>query len=150
MEGTMDRSIKHINFNSLAIAGFIAGYLMYFVDQKFGGLLGLFGMFSEIDTWRWMIMHHVDAIIFGLLFAWPPVYNKLPGPKWVKGLIYGFLFWLVFLFILGMIAGALGATTFQQMAPSSASGVITFILLHLVYGFFLGVLYNPPEEAVTG
>lgn len=143
----MVRTIKNINFNSAVLAGFVAGYMMYFVDQKFAGFLGLFGMFSGIDSWRWLVMHQIDAIIFALPFAWPAIYHKLPDKGWLKGIVYGFLFWLIFLFLLGLIAGNLGATYFQQMSPSSISGVLTAILLHIVYGLFLGVLYNPADQS---
>lgn len=144
----MQKSIRGINFNSLVVAGAVAGYLMYFADKMFAGLFGLFGFFPGTDNAWWMLTHHIDAIIFAIPFAWPAIYDRLPGAGWLKGLIYGFLWWLVFLLILGWIAGALGAKPFQQMAPKSAAMVFTPLLLHLVWGFFLGVLYNPTGETL--
>ncbi len=135
--------VKNINFKSLVFAGFAAGYIMYFVDFWFAGLLGLFGLFPGTkDTW-WMITHHIDAILIGLLFAWPAVYGKLPGASWLKGLVFGLGFWILTL-IVGFIAGALGAKMFSGGMPGSA--VVSSLLLHLVYGFFLGVLYVPPAS----
>lgn len=142
------RTFKGINTKSLVAAGFVAGWMMYFVDHYFKGMLGLFGFFPGLNDWGWMVAHHVESIIFAIPFAWPWMYNKLPGAGWLKGIVYGFLWWLVLLLIAGSIAGALGATIFQQMAPSSAAGFISNILLHVIWGVFLGVLYNPEEQTL--
>lgn len=138
--------ISRINFKSLLVAGIIAGYGMYLVDHYFAGALGLFGLFPGTDNAWWMLTHHVDGVIFALPFAWPAIYESLPGEGWLKGLVYGFLFWLIVPFIFGMIAGALGSEYFQQM-EASGSIIITMILLHLVWGFLLGVLYVPAEPS---
>lgn len=145
----MRRAIKGIDLGSLVVAGFVAGWMMYFIDHYFNGLFGLFGMFPGLNNPGWMIKHHIESIIFAIPFAWPFIYERLPGSGWLKGIVYGFLWWLFLLLILGWIAGALGAIPFQQMAPSSAAGVITAILLHVIWGFFLGILYNPPEEVIS-
>lgn len=138
--------LKKINFKSLLVAGFVAGWMMYFVDHWFAGFLGMFGMFPGTSNWGWMVKHEIESIIFAIPFVWPFVYDKLPGKGWLKGIIYGFLWWLVFLLILGWIAGILGAKPFQQMAPTSFAIFITDILLHIIWGFFLGVLYVPVTE----
>lgn len=140
--------ISRVNFKSLLVAGLVGGYAMFLVDNYFGGLLGLFGLFPGTEDGWWMLTHHVDAIVFALPFAWPAVYESLPGDGWLKGMVYGFLFWLILPFITGMIAGALGAEYFQQM-EASGSVIVTMILLHLVWGFFLGVLYVPVEESAA-
>jgi hypothetical protein len=133
--------VKGINFRSLVFAGFAAGYLMYFVDHWFAGFLGLFGLFPGTSNPWWMLEHHIDSILFALPFAWPAVYNALPNGGWLKGLVYG-LIWVIGLFIVMAVAGALGAEAFGQI-PWTASFIITDIVEHLVWGFFLGVLYTP-------
>ncbi len=138
-------AVRGVNFKSLVLAGFVAGYVMYFVDAWFAGFLGLFGAFPGTSNVWWMLEHHIDGIIFALPFAWMAVYRRLPGPGWLKGTIYGIV-WTIALVILSMIAGALGAGKFQQMKMSVAAGISTFIL-HAVWGFFLGVLYVPPRAA---
>jgi len=135
------KTINGINFKSLVAAGFIAGYLMYFIDHWFGGIFGLFGFFPGTkDPW-WMLQHHIDSIIIALLFAWPLVYSVLPGRGWLKGTIFGLL-WGIGFIIVSLIAGALGAKIFSQI-PFNAYIVITSLLLHIFYGFFLGLLYVP-------
>lgn len=133
--------VRGINFRSLVFAGFAAGYLMYFVDRWFAGFLGLFGAYPGTDSAWWMLEHHIDSILFALLFAWPFVYNRLPNGGWLKGLVFGFA-WTVALAIVAWVAGALGAGMFQQM-PMTAAAMISNLLLHLLWGFLLGVLYTP-------
>lgn len=141
---------SRINFKSLFVAGLIAGYGMFLVDKWFAGVLGgLFGMFPGTDNAWWMLTHHVEAVVFALPFAWPAIYEILPGSGWLKGVTYGFLWWLVVLLVLGSIAGALGAGPMRAMVPSGATGVISVVLLHLVYGFLLGALYAPPESVTA-
>lgn len=137
------KAIKNINFASLALAGFVGAYAMFFVDLWFDGFLGLFGAFPGTSNAWWMLEHHIDGIIFALPFAWPVLYHRLPKNKVAKGLTYGLL-WTIALGIVSMISGALGATRFNQM-PMNAAAMISNLLLHLVWGFFLGVIYSPPQ-----
>lgn len=135
--------LPRINFKSLLVASLAAGYAMYVIDYRMAGVFGLFGMFPGTNDAWWMLTHHVDSILFALPFAWPALYERLPGAGWLKGLVYGFLWWLVVLLIVGSIAGALGAENLPQ--PASTGAIITVILLHLIWGFVLGVLYVPSE-----
>lgn len=137
------KAIKNINFGSLALAGFVGAYAMFFVDLWFDGFLGLFGAFPGTSNAWWMLEHHIDGIIFALPFAWPALYYRLPKNKIAKGLSYG-LIWTIAVGIVSLIAGALGAARFNQM-PMNAAAFISNLLLHLVWGFFLGVIYTPPK-----
>ncbi|MEJ2722241.1 MAG: hypothetical protein P8181_14065, partial [bacterium] len=131
-------------FRSIVFAGFAAGYLMFFLDMWFSGLFGLFGIFPGTSNAWWMLQHHIDSIIFALVFAWPAVYTRLPGGGWLKGLAFGLL-WAVAYFIVSTITGQLGAELFQRM-PLSFAAAISALLLHALWGFFLGVLYVPPQQ----
>jgi hypothetical protein len=140
--------VKGINFRSLAFAGFAAGYLMFFVDKWFAGTLGLLGAFPGTkDPW-WMLEHHIDGIILALAFAWPLVYKHLPGPGWLKGAIFGFV-WMIVYWVVTAIAGVLGASIFAGISWTFGL-LVTFFFLHTLYGFSLGVLYVPPESVRGG
>jgi hypothetical protein len=141
-------TFKGINVKSAVAAGFVAGYVMYFVDHWLAGFLGLFGSFPGTGNAWWMLQHHVDSILFTLVFAWPAVYALLPGRKWFKGLTFG-LVWMIGVTIIELIAGALGAQPFGH-ALFTFQILLTSLLLHLVWGFFLGVLYVPPAREQTG
>ncbi|RME00122.1 MAG: hypothetical protein D6814_04210 [Calditrichaeota bacterium] len=136
--------VKGINFKSYPFAALVAGYMMVFVDGWLKGFIGLFGIFPGASNAVWFITHLMDSMVFALLFAWPAVYNKLPGGGWLKGMVFGFLFWIL-VSIISFISGALGATMFKQM-QFTASAAFSGILLHLVYGFFLGILYVPAQS----
>jgi len=143
-------AIKGINFKSLLVAGLVAGWMMYFIDHWFAGFIGLFGIFPGPSNWGWMLTHHVESVIFAIPFAWPAMYNKLPGSGWFKGAVYGFLWWLVFLVIVALIAGSLlGAKPIAGYAPTSFVLIVNGFLLHVFWGFFLGALYNPLDEAAA-
>ena len=141
------RAIKNINIGSLILAGFIGAYAMFFVDQWFAGFLGLFGAFPGTGSAWWMLEHHIDGIILALVFAWPPIYYWLPRNKILKGLSFGTL-WTIALGVVSLIAGGLGASQFARM-PMTAAVLISNLILHLVWGFFLGVIYMPPKEGAT-
>lgn len=137
-------TIKGVNVKSLFFAGFMAGYVMFFLDYWLAGFLGLFGVFPGTkDVW-WMILHHVDSIfLFSLAFAWPTLYRRWPGSGLVKGLVYGLVLWIVVVVVM-LVGGALGAKMFSGPAPGFSFMASQFIL-HLVYGAVLGALYVPPE-----
>lgn len=138
-------TLKNVNLKSLAFAGFVAGYVMFFVDKYLGGTLGLFGMFPGTESPWWMLEHHIDGIIIAIPFALPAVQRTLPGRGWLKGTIYGFL-WAIVVTVVMLVSGALGAGMFAQMTLS-VSWAISTLLLHMVYGFTLGAIYLPPGES---
>jgi hypothetical protein len=140
----MQQTVRGIHFKSAVWAGFAAAYLMYFVDNWFAGALGLFGLFPGWKNLTWMLGHHIDGILFALPFAVPAIYDRLPGGRAVKGLVYGLLF-MILVGIVIFIGGALGASTLKGMQGGAAQ-MISMLLLHLVYGFFLGLLYNPGDR----
>lgn len=137
--------IRGINFKSLVVAGLLSGYIMYSVDKWFGGMLGLFGLFPGTNNPWWMLIHHLDSIIFALIFAWPFIYKHLPGAGWLKGLIWGVI-WELALLVTSWVAGALGSKMMVAMQPGTFGIFITMLLLHMVWGFFLGVFYNAPNN----
>jgi len=143
------KTIKGINFKSFIAASLIAGYVMFQADKFLGGTLGLFGFFPGTKDWGWIFTHHVDSIIFALPFVWQPIYSRLPGKGWLKGVSYGFLFWLIMDLIVGSIAGGLGSHYFQNMGTPTFGVIVSFILLHVIWGFMLGVLYNPANHSTT-
>jgi hypothetical protein len=94
-------------------------------------------------------IHMVDGVVFTILYA-VLVFGKLPLPLTAagslgKGLIYGT--------ILGIIS--MGFLVPYVYAPKSGYGFFSFytpdgwklplaiLIWHLVYGFFVGILYNP-------
>lgn len=139
-------AIKGVNLKSLIVAGFVAGWMMYLMDRYFAGCLGLFGIYPGTSDWGWMFTHHVESIIFAIPFAWPAIYKKLPGSGWLKGLVYGLLWWIIINLILGYIGALIGATVIKEMQPTTAEMFISVMLLRLSWGLIIGTLYVPAKE----
>ncbi len=138
--------IRKLNFGSMVVAGFVGGWMMWFIDFWFSGTLGLWGMFPPFTDWNFMVRHMVESIIFIIPFAWAPLYYKLPGPGWFKGVVYGTLWWFFFVFIATLVGVALGATTIKVLWITSFASLVTQITLHWVWGFVAGILYIAPER----
>lgn len=137
-------TISRVNVKSLIVASLLAAYGAFVVDRYFAGVLGLFGLYPLGDP-LWMFHHHAESLLFALPFVWPVLYERLPGDGWLKGLAYGFLWWLLVPFLVGTVAARLGAGTVQQFrAPFSS--LFSAVLLNLVWGFLLGSLYVPPTS----
>jgi hypothetical protein len=138
--------IPRVNVKSLLVASLLAAYGAYLVDRYFAGAFGLFGLYPPNDAW-WLLHHHAESLLFALPFAWPVLYERLPGAGWLKGVTYGFLWWLLVPFLVGTVFSRLGAGTFPQFYAPAAS-IISAVLLNLVWGFLLGVLYAPPADEI--
>jgi hypothetical protein len=79
-----------------------------------------------------------NGIIFAFIYS-AFLYNVLPGPPWLRGLIYGGLLWLfAMLIVLPVLfrAGLFGSKG-EKLAPVGA------FFIHLAYGFVLGLIYTP-------
>ncbi len=137
--------LRGIRSGSLAFAAVAAGYAMFLADHWLDGFFGLFGVFPGTESAWWMLTHHLDSVLFALLFAWKPLYDRLPGAGWTKGLVFGLL-WAILVSLVALIGGGLGAQPLSAMGftPSAAA---TNLVLHLIWGFVLGALYLPVHGA---
>lgn len=76
----------------------------------------------------WIVQFALGAFVWGLLFA--PASSILPGPYWLRGLIFGVLVWGV----------ALGAA---WLAPAAHLPIgATAVVLNLLFGAVLGTIYR--------
>ena len=144
--------IGGINLLSLAVAGLSAGYAMAFVGYWMEGFLnlpridladqGLIYLDVDEDTparwWVGMVTHEINSVIFALIYA-ALLYSLLPGPGWLRGLIFGALLWLA-TSVAGMVGKIGGGRLFQAM-PVGALHILANLWLHVVYGLILGALY---------
>jgi len=136
--------IKGVNFWSFLFASQMGGYTMMILDEVYAKWFGLFGLFPGIKDPAWFIHHQIDSTLFAIPLVLPFVWNKVPGPGLVKGILYG-IAWHIFVVIVSLIGGAGGAEWFQK--PMTANIQISLIILHIVWGGITGFLYNPSQEA---
>jgi hypothetical protein len=146
--------VDGVNFLSVVLSGFIAGYAMAFVGYWMEGFLRLprvdlseTGLiyFDDDGPSRWWIgilAHQLDSVLFALAFA-GLLYAHLPGWGGIRGLIFGVMLWMV-VSLVALIARWGGATVFQKTIRITVPHTMANLLLHVVYGFTLGALYVPP------
>ena len=86
--------IKGVNFWSFLFASQMGGYAMMILDEVYAKWFGLFGLFPGIKDPAWFIHHQIDSTLFAIPLVLPFVWNKVPSPGLVKGIlslpIYGY------------------------------------------------------------
>ncbi len=135
--------MKGVNFWSFIFASQVGAYAMVLIDEMYAKWFGLFGMFPGFKDPVWVIFHQINGTLFAIPFIFF-LWNKLPGPGIVKGLIYGVL-WDIFAVVILPIIGLLGgAEVFKKFFTISAQ--ISWIILHLAWGGLTGLLYDPEKK----
>jgi len=144
-------TVKGVNFPSFLFASLIAGYAMLLVDYVFSGWFGFFGLYHYPDSRIglsnpfWTLKHEVQSIIFSLPYAKHFLHVKFLKNRILKGMLYGIIFY-VFTRIVGFVGMMGGAPWLVNFMVKPLEAHISSFVLHMVWGFFLGYLYNPPLE----
>ncbi len=87
------------------------------------------------EPWVGWVLHFImGSIVWAIIYAF--VNLILPGPGAVKGLIFGVLAWLVMMLVAMPMAGK----GFFGMKMGILAPILALVL-HLVYGLFLGWTY---------
>ncbi len=140
---TLNAEVWATNFKTLS--GFFAVTKGQLLSPDFTYILGMWA-------------HYSQGIIFGLLFAFL-VYPNFPGPmrtgnNLVKGLLWGWTLWIVSnSYVMPLLYGT--GFWFSTWGTAFGLGVGNLIFFnfvwHSVYGFVLGIFYNPlPKDAMGG
>jgi hypothetical protein len=132
---------KGANLWNFIFASQMGGYAMVLLDGVYARWFGLFGLFPGLKDPAWFIHHQLDATLFAIPLAL--LWNKIPGPGIVKGLIYGVL-WHILVIVISLIGAFGGAEWFQR--PMTMNAQISTFILHLVWGGLTGLLYSPEER----
>jgi hypothetical protein len=132
---------KGANLWNFIFASQMGGYAMVLLDGVYAKWFGLFGLFPGLKDPAWFIHHQLDATLFAIPLAL--LWNKIPGPGIVKGLIYGVL-WHILVIVISLIGAFGGAEWFQR--PMTMNAQISTFILHLVWGGLTGLLYSPEER----
>lgn len=109
----------------------LAAPMMGLPPMNIGAMLGSVMGGSLVLGWMGhFIIGTVLALGYGALFA-----NRLPGPGFVRGAVYGLLPWLMAqLVVMPMMGAGLFSGSFLAAAGS--------LMGHLVYGAILGAIYS--------
>lgn len=90
----------------------------------------------------WIAHFFIGSIVWGVLFAW--IERVLPGPHWVRGIIFAVGAWVLMMILVMPMAGA-GLFGMQMGMMAS---IATF-LMHVVYGAVLGGIYGAVASEAT-
>ncbi|GBD39161.1 hypothetical protein HRbin37_01428 [bacterium HR37] len=135
------------NFMRSVLAGFIATYVMTMTGFWQAGLglpkidVGAMLAANMGHTYAWgQLAHFINGIILALIYAkW--LYKVLPGHRVVKGIIYGIITTIAAGLVVVPLASPAGV--FFTRTPNPAIMIIGSLVIHLAYGFTLGVIYCP-------
>jgi DMSO reductase family type II enzyme heme b subunit len=103
------------------------------------GTAGALTLFREAFEGKWVLgvsLHFVmGALIFPLVFV-EFFYERVPGPAWMRGVIWGALLWVV----AELVAIPLAAGGVFHADAGGIRGVLGFLIGHLIYGAVLGAV----------
>jgi len=114
------------------VAGFIATFVMSALHEPVALLTAAVGMRAPVG----LLFHFFVGTLlwggaFGLAHGW------LPGPSWLRGIVFGFAAALGVLFVIAPLAGSgLLCLKLGVFAP------IVVALFHVAYGAILGLVYG--------
>ena len=136
---------------SRAILGGVVGTvlltsMMYFVAPVMTGrATDIAGMFGSKMGGSWalgMLVHILNGIlVFPLIYVFI-VSQRLPGPPWVRGIVWGGTLWMLAEMVVMPVMGA----GFFSAHAGGISSVISSLLGHLVYGLVFGAIAGAPEQ----
>jgi hypothetical protein len=144
-------SWREVDFASVMLAGLIAGYLMALAGLWAGRVPGLVAMDIADFGRRYMVSDRPSAWFFGLashlvnsvlltLFFAAVVVPNVPWPRWASGAIFGGVLALT---LAGALVAPMAGLGFMGRRAGSVRFPLTNFLIHLGWGFLIGLLYVP-------
>ncbi len=138
--------MKHINWGRAVLAGVAGTAVMTIVAMIAGPMMGiemdvpkmLSGFMHTSLAVGWLahfMIGTILALIYALFFV-----NLLPGPSWLRGMLYGVA---PFLLAQIMVMPMMGMGFFTINAPNTIMLVMGSLMGHLIYGAVVGAIYAP-------
>ena len=142
---------REVDFEGVALAGVIAGYIMAFGGLWAGRVPGLAAVDIADFGRRYMVSDRPSAWFLGLAshlinsvlltFLWAAtVQPNLPWPRWVGGAAFGLVLSLV---LSGALIAPLAGLGFLGHKTGSGAFARTSIAMHLLWGAVMGLIYVP-------
>lgn len=110
------------------------------IKAESGGLLKLTILYTHlpvpqpVSTPLWLGFHYLTGFVMVAVYAL--FFERLQGPKWLKGSLFSLLPWL----INGLIVSPLLQQGIFSYKAIPASGMAWFFMANWIFGFLLGVL----------
>jgi hypothetical protein len=113
------------------------------VLDKFNTISAIAGIFGSPDPYGWIGFFFVGVILWGGLYAllhglMPPIGGA------GNGIAFGIVTWILMMVVFMPLAGF--GFLALELGPSTAVPlVLALLILHLIYGFVLGAVYDAPN-----
>lgn len=152
-EGAMTSTER--NFLRAVVTGFIATFTFTMAGFWQAGIgvpkldvaSLMAGNMGHAYVWG-QAVHFLNGIVLALIYAfW--LYHWIPGPRLIKGVIYGILTTIAAgLIVVPLVSAGTPEPTgiFFSNTPMPGMMVLAAFIVHLVYGITLGLGYKPSEE----
>ncbi len=132
------------------IRGFIAGFVATIVLSVLMIAKGMMGLMPDVNViamlaskmggqmdMGWLAHFMIGTFIYGLIFTF--VFAPMPfGNLAFRGIIMGILGWLMMMVV---VMPMMGAGLFGLSMPSGMMVPIATLMLHVIFGFVLGLVY---------
>ncbi|MCC7353075.1 MAG: hypothetical protein IT330_04895 [Anaerolineae bacterium] len=92
-----------------------------------------------------LVVHLLIGVLFAVIYLRAGLWQVLPGTAAVRGVIYGILIWLFAMLVI--MPFLIGKGFF--MLDAGIIAPIGALVVHLIYGFLVGVIVSPPRTTVT-
>jgi hypothetical protein len=142
---------REVDFPGVLLTGLVAGYLMAMVGLWGGRMPGLVAIDIADFGRRYMVSDRASAWLFGmgahlansiiLVLAWATLIE--PNLHWwrpLEGMAFGLFLMLT---LAGAFVSPLTGLGFLGHKTGSAGYAMTAFLMHLTWGFFVGLIYVP-------
>jgi hypothetical protein len=144
-------SWREVDLPGVVLAGLIGGYVMAIAGLWAGRVPGLAAVDIADFGRRYMVSDRPSAWFFGLashlansvllVLVWASaVQPNLPGPRILAGVAWGAL--LAFGFA-GALVAPMAGLGFMGRRTGGRSFALTNVLVHLLWGFIIGLTYVP-------
>lgn len=178
-EGTSGTGVKYLIGRTAVQNGIIAGFIATQIATVFGLwfpgaflpkfdfnqlngwlIFGIGGVPADVNYVLGALLHYVDGILWGLIFAIiihpslgqiiKPLARLTPTNNLLKGIIWGVALWIISsalwmpLLIGPLVAGFGGVGPFlSNFGPVGYQAVFANLLWHTIFGVNLGLMFNP-------
>ena len=136
--------IATLILTGLMYLGPLVGIRVWNIPQMIGGAMSFNEHIvpgSPLYIWGVCLYAIFCAVALPLCYAYW-IYSYLPGPTWMRGLIWGgFLWFLVEMLVMPLI----GQGVFDWYGPGTAVEIISQFVLWVAYGVVFGFIAGPQE-----
>lgn len=115
------------------VAGFVASFVLSVLLDPIAMLTRT--VLPSSPAVGWLMHFSIGTVLLGVAFA--VLHDRLPGPSWLRGLIFAIGAWLV-----ATVAAVLLIYTRLFAISFDASTMIPALVIHMLYGASLGAIYG--------